>query len=77
MAIAYFLFGQLFSNPITLRGQTMRYTTIAIALALTSLNAWAGAAMPDATIPEPGVLPLIAIGAVGGLAIWARKRKKK
>ena len=52
----------------------MKYITIAVALAATSLNAWAGTSQ---TIPEPGVLPLFAIGAVGGLAIWARNRKKK
>lgn len=51
----------------------MKYLTSAVALTLTSLNAWAGAA----TVPEPGVLPLIAIGAVGGLIIWMRNRKDK
>ena len=52
----------------------MKYLTTAAALALTSLNAWAGTPM---TVPEPGVLPLIAIGAVGGLVIWVRNRNKK
>lgn len=52
----------------------MTYLTTAVALTLTSLNAWAGGV---GTVPEPGVLPLIAIGAVGGLVIWARNRNKK
>lgn len=51
----------------------MRNLTAAVALALSSANAWAGAV----TIPEPGVLPLIAIGAVGGFIIWIRNRNKK
>ena len=51
----------------------MKYITIAGVLALTSINAWAG----EQTLPEPGMLPLFAIGAVGGLAIWARNCKKK
>ena len=53
----------------------MKHITISVAavLALTSINAWASVA----TVPEPGVLPLFAIGAVGGLVIWARNRKKK
>ena len=50
----------------------MKHITMTVALALTSLNAWAG----NVTLPEPGVLPLFAIGAVGGLAIWVRNRKK-
>jgi len=52
----------------------MRHMTATVILALTSLNAWAGA--PVGTIPEPGVLPLIAIGAVGGFIIWMRNRNK-
>lgn len=52
----------------------MKHITIAVALALASINAWAAAPV---TVPEPGVLPLFAIGAVGGLVIWARNRKKK
>ena len=51
----------------------MKHIATTIALALASLNAWAG--IP--TVPEPGVLPLFAIGAVGGLIIWARNRNKK
>ena len=51
----------------------MKYITIAAALALTSLNAWAG----TSNLPEPGMLPLFAIGAVGGFVVWARNRKKK
>lgn len=45
----------------------------AVALALTTSTAWAG----TVSVPEPGMLPLFAISAVGGLVIWARNRKKK
>lgn len=51
----------------------MNRLTIAIALALTSLNAWAGIQ----PVPEPDVLSLFAVGAVGGLALWLRNRHKK
>jgi hypothetical protein len=47
--------------------------TVAVALALAAQPAWAGAVQ----LPEPGVLPLLAIGAVGGLVLWARNRKNK
>ena len=52
----------------------MKYLTASVALALMSMNVWAGVPV---TVPEPGVLPLIAIGAVGGLVIWIRNRNKK
>ena len=51
----------------------MKQLVLSIILGLASLPAMAGVA----TIPEPGVLPLLAIGAVGGLVLWARNRKKK
>lgn len=44
------------------------------ALAVTTADS---VAFPDAVaLPEPGALSLLAIGAVGGLIIWARNRKK-
>lgn len=51
----------------------MKSFALVAALALTSMNAWAGVS----TVPEPGALPLFALGAVGGLAIWLRSRNKK
>jgi PEP-CTERM motif len=41
-------------------------------LSLVSNAAWAGVAQ----VPEPGVLELLAIGAVAGVAIAIRKRRK-
>jgi hypothetical protein len=57
----------------------MKQLVLTFILGLASLPALAGATQPldAATIPEPGVLPLLAIGAVGGLVLWARNRKKK
>ncbi len=51
----------------------MKSFALVAALALTSMNAWAGVS----TVSEPGVLPLFALGSVGGLAIWLRSRNKK
>lgn len=53
----------------------MKQLFLAVTLALSSLSALAG--VPTNTIPEPGVLPLLAIGAVGGLVLWVRNRNKK
>lgn len=56
----------------------MKQIALTVVLALTSLSALAGnngTAPP--TIPEPDALALFAIGAVGGLVMWARNRKKK
>ena len=50
----------------------MKQLAVTFLLALASLSAQAAA-----TVPEPGSLPLLAIGAVGALVIWARNRKKK
>ena len=54
----------------------MKQLVLTFILGLASLPALAGV-QDAATIPEPGVLPLLAIGAVGGLVLWARNRKKK
>lgn len=51
----------------------MNQLVLTFILGLSSLPALAGVV----TVPEPGVLPLLAIGAVGGLVLWARNRKKK
>lgn len=51
----------------------MKQFALTLILSLSSLPALAG----TATVPEPGALSLLAIGAVGGLVIWARNRKKK
>ena len=42
-------------------------------LSLIPLTASAGPGLP---LPEPGVLGLLAIGAVAGVAVWIRKRRK-
>jgi hypothetical protein len=42
-------------------------------LTLAALPTWAG----TVPVPEPGVLPLLAIGAVGGIVLWVRNRNKK
>jgi len=52
----------------------MKQFALTLMLSLSSLSALAGT---PASIPEPGALSLLAIGAVGGLVIWARNRKKK
>ncbi len=53
----------------------MERLVLTFILGLTSLPVLAG--RPDATLPEPEVLPLLAIGAVAGLVVWARNRNKK
>ena len=58
----------------------MKQLALTFILGLTSLSALAGVSAPPpdfGSIPEPGALSLMAIGAVGGLVIWARNRKKK
>ena len=42
-------------------------------LSLISIPAWAG----PSVLPEPGVLELLAIGAVVGVAFAIRRRRKK
>lgn len=54
----------------------MKQSVLTFILGLSSLSALAGEVTPS-PIPEPGALSLIAIGAVGGLVIWARNRNKK
>lgn len=51
----------------------MKQVAVTFMLALASLSALAAA---PSTVPEPGSLPLLAIGAVGAVVIWARNRKK-
>ena len=52
----------------------MKQFALTLILSVASLPALAGVPAP---LPEPGVLPLLAVGAVGGLVLWARKRRKK
>jgi hypothetical protein len=47
-----------------------------ITLSLASVAAFAGSIAPPATVPEPGALSLLAIGAVAGVVAWARGRNK-
>ena len=62
-------------NPaLGFKENPMKQLVLTFILGLSSLSAHAGAPAP---LPEPGALSLIAIGAVGGLVIWARNRKKK
>lgn len=49
---------------------------IGVLLAATSLPAFAIEGMAN-SIPEPGALSLLGIGAVAGLLVWAKKRNKK
>ena len=50
----------------------MKQLAVTVMLALASLSAQAAA-----TVPEPGSLPLLAIGAVAAVVIWARNSKTK
>jgi PEP-CTERM motif len=50
----------------------MKQLAVTFMLGLASLSAQAAA-----TVPEPGSLPLLAIGAVGAVVIWARNHKSK
>lgn len=52
----------------------MKSFALSLVLGLSSFSVLAG---ETPTIPEPGSLSLLGIGAVGALAIWARNRKKK
>jgi hypothetical protein len=51
----------------------MKYAFMILSLLLCMpMSAWAG----SVTVPEPGVLPLLAIGGVVAVAIKLMKRKK-
>jgi hypothetical protein len=51
----------------------MNRIVAAVITAVVAVPAWAGAVNP---IPEPGVLELLAVGAVAGAIVWARNRRK-
>ena len=51
----------------------VRIIVAAFVTAGVALPAFAGAVNP---IPEPGVLELLAVGAVAGAIVWARGRRK-
>ncbi len=51
----------------------MNRIAAAVIAAAVALPAWAGSVNP---IPEPGVLELLAVGAVAGAIVWARNRRK-
>jgi len=46
---------------------------IAMLVAAAATPAWATVSLP---VPEPGVLELLAAGAVAGAIVWARSRRK-
>jgi hypothetical protein len=47
---------------------------VAALAVIVAVPAWAGG--PPTAIPEPGVLELLAVGAVAGVIVWARNRRK-
>jgi len=51
--------------------------TFGIILAATAFPAFAVTAVAPSSIPEPGALALLGIGAVAGLLALAKKRKNK
>ncbi len=48
-----------------------------IVLAVLGFSSMSAIAAPPINVPAPDTLPLIAIGAIGGLVAWAAKRNKK
>ena len=63
-------------RPTTEEGFMTPQSIVALALLLiAAIPAWAGATGGIA-LPEPGVVELLAIGAVAGIAIAIRKRRK-
>jgi len=54
----------------------MKYS-IGLIMTLLTASVWAGTPPGPGTLPEPGTLSLLAIGAAGGLVIWMRNRNKK
>lgn len=53
---------------------TILRATLGLTFALVSIPALAATV---GTVPEPGALSLLGIGAVAGLAVWAKNRNKK
>jgi hypothetical protein len=47
---------------------------VAVMLSVVALPVWAGAVSQP--IPEPGIFELLAAGAVAGVIVWARNRRK-
>lgn len=53
----------------------MRQIAVMLVLVQASLQAFAGTQPPN-FVPEPGIMPLLAIAAVGALVAWSRNRNK-
>jgi hypothetical protein len=53
--------------------RTMNKLIVLTVLGLSSMSAFAA----PAPVPAPETLPLLAIGAIAGVAAWATQRKKK
>jgi hypothetical protein len=51
----------------------MNRVVAVVLAAAAAVPAWAGVPLP---VPEPGVLELLAVGAVAGVIVWARNRRK-
>lgn len=51
----------------------VRKATAALVAALVAAPAWATVPLP---VPEPGILELLAVGAVAGAIVWVRNRRK-
>jgi hypothetical protein len=56
-------------------GEIMKFRPL-VALALLMLASGAMASAPTNPVPEPGVLELLGVGAIGALAVALRKRRK-
>lgn len=50
--------------------------TLGIILATTAFPVFAFTDVAPSSIPEPGALSLLGIGAVAGLLVWVKNRKK-
>ncbi|MDP1645349.1 MAG: PEP-CTERM sorting domain-containing protein [Thiobacillus sp.] len=50
---------------------------LGIILATTAFPVFSATVAAVPTIPEPGALSLLGIGAVAGFVVWAKKRNKK
>ena len=53
------------------------YAMLSLSLAATSFPVFAAVGAAPGTIPEPGALSLLGIGAVAGLVVWSKNRKNK